>query len=209
MAQPTITVQGNIGTEDVPNWRTIEGASGERIVLCGTGGTSGMTTIPNQQRPVTGTAEIEEVWIGSSGDYYRINTYGTYSNVNMFKVIWSGACASAPRITCYDSGARTHESALLNGTEDTWNESIGKNTSYLKASLSSSGAGEPSPTDGKDGAEVTSDTWQSMQGDTQYLEISSGFGSAGEQTLACVFYTGEHLPPAQYQCRFTFRYTWV
>jgi hypothetical protein len=230
MAQPTVYLYFNAAQSNYevsPTWGAI---GSNTVVWCGAGGSAGMaqSAIPNKQRPVALPCTIvDEMWVGVSGNYVRVMGYTGAVNYNdkLLSITWSSAIATAPRFTAYDAVNRTATSAILAG-----NMTDTLNTSYIKAcwtdNLTSGGAWQDiAATSGEAGPIVDStacNTPQSLQADTQYLEIDTYSGgtsktgwnfdvaSAGNAvTMHIMVYTGPNLPPGTYTDRISFRYTWT
>jgi hypothetical protein len=186
------------------------------------------SAIPNKQRPVALPCTIvDEMWVGTSGSYTRVKGYtGALNyNDNVLSLTWSSAIATAPRFTAYDASARTAASAILSG-----NSTDTLDTSYIKAcwadSLDSGDEWQNAvATSGTAGAIVDStaaNTPQSLQADTQYLEIDTYTGGTSKSNwnfdeastgndvkMNILIFTGPNLPPGTYTDRVSFRYTWT
>jgi hypothetical protein len=230
MAQPTVNLYFNSAQtnwEVTPAWAQV---GAQTVVWCGSGGSASMqqAAIPNKQRPVALPCSIvDEMWVGVSGSYTRVRGYtGVVNyNANVLSLTWSSAIATAPRFTAYDAAARTTTSAMLSG-----NSTDTGSTSYIKACWSYGlDAGDPwaSLTSFVGVAGAINDSTsmangQSLQGDTQYLQIDTY--STGESlanwnfdqastgnavTMNIIVYTGPNLPPGTYTDRISFRYTWT
>ena len=230
MAQPTVHLYFNSAQTDwetTPVWTQV---GSNTVVWCGSGGTSTMeqSAIPNKQRPVALPCTIvDEMWVGVSGSYTRVNGYtgAVNYNDNVLSLTWSSAIATAPRFTAYDAAARTANSSILAGhANDT------SNTSYIKACwtdnlTSSDDWASLTSSAGANGGIVDStscNVGQSLKGDSQYLEIdtySTGTSKANwnfdqastgnDVTMNIIVYTGPNLPPGTYTDRISFRYTWT
>jgi len=189
MAQPVVTFYGNNDTNGSPAWTEV--TTGKRVAFTGAGGSTSMTDaqIPNVTKPTSGTAIASECWLETgTNTWVEVDiVYDGTVNTNTKVFRWNlatNAPASGPIFTAYDSGGRTVVSPILAGdATDT------SSTSYLKGARTSTlGSSWTSATTGTAGAQTSTDTGQSLQGDTQYLQDSSA--TTGDRFFNIVAYVG-------------------
>ena len=109
MAQPTVKLEGNTGTEGSPSWTEIESTHEMVFTKSTMTGSVSQGSIPYLTKPGSGNAIAEDLWIGASGQYTRIATYGAgSSSINVIRWTWDGAMNSAPLVTCYPTSAHAN-----------------------------------------------------------------------------------------------------
>jgi len=218
MPEPFVKLQFNNSSEATPGWLDV--STNEELVWV-TSGTAmsfqtGQDQIPFITKPTTGISTVSQLWIGKSGDYKLVKTYGDpippNINANVVRWAWDNAQNSAMVITKYSaSGSRLDpvdgDGSILGGASFETS-----NRGYEKAIMVSAAPAInwASATTGSTGAVSAYQVPQDLKADKDRLETPGTIHTASHTIrLNLVLYVGSGSQTGTFTPTFSAKYTWT
>lgn len=183
MAQPTVTIYINNGTEATPSWTEV----GSTDTIYFTGPDTTTTTLDPVTAPAIGAKWAEELWEGTASTHTQATTFvapdNATQNANVLRVYFANEPTSTPpELTAWDDNTHSTTAVeMLAGTTET------SSTSFLKAAETTGAAPAQNwatyTTATSGGASINA-----LKGTDNYIVCSSVASANTEKTfaIACV-----------------------